>query len=282
LTGNQQFSSACAGTTDTGGQIGILPDVGFIRSTTSPSAIDHDFLSATSSWRVASRAPDGTNYTYTFGPDDVVTTTQPNTLAYRQVGANGFGNRFSITQPVFGPSTALVNAQYVRATRVLVRPANLTSDAFCVIGVPTLLTDRPTTAITYTQFVFNGTAYITDRTTAARRQFAISTSTAQVTANATTGAVNVTLTIVGREFLADGSLSTTDTPLGTYAGQSVIDGTQTTFGAPLNRQPDGSVGGGFSGWFFGPQGREAGLAFSFRIIDGNDDLVLGGSLTARR
>ncbi|MCZ8370513.1 MAG: hypothetical protein O9293_11215 [Porphyrobacter sp.] len=192
--------------------------------------------------------------------------------------ANNFGTRFAITQTTLGT----INAEYVRATRVLVRPGNTIVNAFCVIGVPTLLTDRPAAAVTYSQFAYNGTAFITDRTTGARRQFDISESTAQFTANPTNGAINVSLTIVGREFLAGGALATTTTALGTYAGQSGIDGTQQTFGTPLTRQPDGSVGGGFSGWFFGPQGREAGLAFSFRIIDGNNDLVLGGSLTARR
>ncbi len=155
-------------------------------------------------------------------------------------------------------------------------------NAFCVIGVPSQLTDRPAATVSFAQFAYNGTAFITDRTTNARRQFDISESTAQLTANPTTGAIDVTLTIVGREFLTGGALATTTTSLGTYAGQSGIDGTRQTFAAPMTRQPDGSVGGGFSGWFFGPQGREAGLAFSSRIIDGNNDLVLGGSLTARR
>lgn len=278
LTGDQRFSSACAGTTEQAGQLGLFSDVGFIRSSTFPLAIDHDFLSATSSWRIASRSPDGFDYAYTFTPSDIISTTQPNTVAYRQVASNGFGTRFSITQPTLGTTPA----EYVRTTRVFTRPASILTNAFCVIGVPTLLTDRPTTSISYTQFFYNGTAFITDRTTLARRQFDISTSTAQLTANPTTGAVTVTVTIVGREFLSDGSLSPTSTALGTYTGQSVIDGTQQTFAAPFSRVPDGSVGGGFSGWFFGPQGREAGLAFGFRIIDGNNDIVLGGALSARR
>ncbi|WP_285710643.1 hypothetical protein [Erythrobacter oryzae] len=278
LTGDQQFRSACAGTTEQAGQISLFSDVGFIRSSTFPLAIDHDFLSATSSWRIASRSPDGFDYTYTFTPADIISTTQPNTVAYRQVASDGFGNRFAITQPTLGTTPA----EYVRTTRVFTRPASILTNAFCVIGVPTLLTDRPSTPISYTQFFYNGTAFITDRTTAVRRQFDISTSTAELTANPTTGAVSVTVTIIGREFLSDGSLSPTSTALGTYTGQSVIDGTQQTFAAPFSRVPDGSVGGGFSGWFFGPQGREAGLAFGFRIIDGNNDIVLGGALTARR
>lgn len=278
LTGNQQFSSACAGTTEQFGQFSILPDVGFIRSSTFPTAIDHDFQSAANSWRIASRSLDGSDYVYTFAPTDIVTTTQPNTTAYRQIDGTGFPNRFAITQPAIGTT----NAEYLRLTRVVVRPATLITNAFCVIGVPTLLTDRPTTSVSYSQFAYQGTAFIVDRATNTRRQFDISESTAQFTANPTTGAINVTLTIIGREFLSTGSLATTTTPLGTYAGQSGIDGTQQTFGAPLNRTPDGSVGGGFSGWFFGPQGREAGVAFSFRISDGNEDLILGGSLAARR
>lgn len=278
LTGDQQFSSACAGTTEQFGNFGILPDVGFIRSSTFPLAIDHDFLAASSSWRIASRTTDGVDYAVTFGPADVVTTAQPNTVAYRRTDANGFGMRFAITQPTIGTT----NAEYLRSTRVLVRPGTVTTNAFCIIGVPTLLTDRPATAITYSQFSFAGTVFITDRTTSTRRQFDITDSTAQITANPTTGLINVSLTIIGREFLAGGALATTTTPLGTFTGQSGIDGTQQTFAAPLNRQPDGSVGGGFSGWFFGPQGREAGLAFSFRIVDGNDDIVIGGSLAARR
>lgn len=278
LTGDRQFSSACAGTTEQFGNFSILPDVGFIRSSTFPLAIDHDFQSASNSWRIASRTPDGVDYAFTFGPSDIVTTTQPNTVAYRQLDGNGFGNRFAITQPTIGTT----NAEYLRFTRVLNRPGTVITNAFCVIGVPTLLTDRPATSVSYAQFTYAGTVFITDRTTSVRRQFDISESTAQLTANPTTGAVNVTLTIVGREFLSGGALATTTTPLGTYAGQSVIDGTQQTFAAPMTRQPDGSVGGGFSGWFFGPQGREAGLAFSFRIVDGNDDIVIGGSLAARR
>ncbi|ANK13352.1 hypothetical protein A9D12_10815 [Erythrobacter neustonensis] len=255
-----------------------MPDVGFIRSSTFPLAIDHDFQAATNSWRIASRSQDGVDYALVFGPGDVVTTAQPNTVAYRQVGANGFGNRFAITQPTIGTT----NAEYLRSTRVLTRPGTLTTNAFCIIGVPTRLNDRPATPISYTQFTYAGTVFITDRTLGTRRQFDISESTASISANPTTGAVNVSLTIIGREFLAGGALAPTTTPLGTYAGQSGIDGTQQTFAAPLNRQPDGSVGGGFSGWFFGPQGREAGLAFSFRIVDGNDDIVIGGSLAARR
>lgn len=43
LTGDQQFRSACAGTTEQFGNFSILPDVGFIRSSTFPLAIDHDY-----------------------------------------------------------------------------------------------------------------------------------------------------------------------------------------------------------------------------------------------
>lgn len=281
LVGDQQFNSACAGSTEQFGTLGVFNDVGFIRSSTFPLAIDHDFLDATDSWRIASRSPDGADYSYTFGPADIIATAQPDTIAYRQPDPNNFPNRFSITQPTLGS----VKAEYVRSTRVFNRPANLVTNAFCVIGVPTEVTDRPPALVTYTTFAFDGTAFLFDRANGNRRQFDLSESTAQWTANPATGQINVTLTLTGREFLSGGGLSDTRTAMGTYPRQAVIDGTVQTFSVPFDTVSGGptTITGGFSGWFFGPAGIEAGLAFSGRAdFDTNTNLIFGGSLTARR
>ncbi|MFZ9396731.1 MAG: hypothetical protein ACO25F_11810, partial [Erythrobacter sp.] len=102
-------------------------------------------------------------------------------------------------------------------------------------------------------------------------------------ANPATGQIRVTVTLVGRAFLAGGGLSDTRTQFGQFGGDAGINGSVQSFGAPMNRLPDNSVGGDFGGWFFGPQGREAAFAFQYTGNDGSGNrMTTAGVITARR
>lgn len=274
LSGNQAFKAACAGTYNQ--QTGI-PSAGYARYPDPPQALAIDFTSASSEWRVTGRSPDGVEFTNTFGPADVITTSLANTTAYRRVDANGFPTRFQITQTVLGSTLS----EYARVVRTLARPGSGVSDWACALGVPTLLTDRPSASITYTDFAIIGTVF--SQAYGGTGQYDISESTATLTANPTNGQIRVTITLVGRAFLAGGGLSDTRTQFGQFGGDAGIDGSVQSFGAPLNRLPDNSVGGDFSGWFFGPQGREAGVSFQYTGDDVNRNrMVFAGVVTARR
>ena len=274
LTGNQAFNAACAGIYNQ--QLGV-PSAGYARYPNPPQALAIDFTSASSEWRVIGRSPDGVEFNNTFGPVDVISTSLANTTAYRKVDANGFPTRFQITQPTLGSTLA----EYARVVRTLARPGTGITDWACAIGVPTLLTDRPGAAVTYTDFAAIGTVF--SQAYGGTGQYDISESTATLTANPVNGQIRVTVTLVGRAFLAGGGLSDTRTQFGQFGGDAGIDGSVQSFGAPLNRLPDNSVGGDFSGWFFGPQGREAAFAFQYTGPDANqNNMVFSGVISARR
>ncbi|MFZ9396486.1 MAG: hypothetical protein ACO25F_10560, partial [Erythrobacter sp.] len=152
LTGDQAFRSACAGTFN---QQSPLPSSGYARYPDPPIALAINFTSASSEWRVTGRTPDGVEFNNVFGPADVISTSLANTSAYRKVDGNGFPTRFQITQTILGGTLA----EYTRVVRTLARPGSGVADWACALGVPTLLTDRPSASVTYTDFAAIGTVF---------------------------------------------------------------------------------------------------------------------------
>ena len=78
-------------------------------------------------------------------------------------------------------------------------------------------------------------------------------------------------------------LSDTRVDLGTYNGTAQIDGTTQNYFAVLegNRAISGPTS--FGGWFFGPQGIEAGYGFTIQANQQTGErLVIAGTVTARR
>lgn len=275
LTGNQQFRSAC------GGLFNLQQPIdsgGFTRYPNPPSALAHDFSAGSDTWTITGMSPDGVEFTRIFTPADVVTTTIPNTTAYRQVDGTGFPNRYFFGQQTIGTTLST----YMRATSLFVRPGSGTMALSCVIGVPTELSDRPASTVTYSEFGVIGNVFI-NNPGGPPSQFEISESAVRLSANPTTGLIEFELDLVGRQFQPDGSLSDTRTQFGKFGGNAGIDGTEQSFAAPLNRLPDNSVGGGYAGWFFGPQGQEVGIGITYFGAAADGSMIsFSGTVSARK
>lgn len=277
LTGNQAFATACGGTS--GAE--VVQAQGFGRAATDSFRLSLDFTSANANWRVAGSSRTGEPFDNTFRPEDIDSaSTFTNFTDYLRDPGTGFRNRLLLgDKPVAG-----VTREYVRQFVHVVRPTatSVSSTYFCTYGIPTLLTDAlPTSTITYTSFRIVGQGVIQGGPQGGAYDLAESTVT--LSANPATGAVTTQLTLVGRLSTPSG-LSETRTDLGTYTGTATIDGSTQNYFAVLDGTTRAIVGfSNFGGWFFGPQGREAGYGFSIQAAQQTGErLQITGSVTARR
>jgi hypothetical protein len=241
-------------------------------------SLELSFTSATNTWNIV-----GPLFTDSFGPANLIASPPPDTILYQKPSAlvPGAIQTFAIAARPFGAQPP----EYVRGLRLIyvVEPSRVV-DYYCAFGVPTLLTDSlPTSTISYTSFAVGGTIRATPAGGGAPVAFDLRGSTVTLTANPANGQVTTALTLVGRQLLAGGALSDTVTQFGTFSGTATTDGTETTYLGTLS-SPVGEVSASqFGGWFFGPQGREAGFAFNVvvNLPDGARQ-VGAGAVTARR
>lgn len=276
LTGNQAFATACGGTAE----ITVVPADGLGRSASGNSLLSLDFTAATSTWRVAGISVFGESFDNSFGPSDIDAASPfTNFTDYLRDPGTGFRNRLLIgDKPISG-----ITREYVRQFVHVVRPtANSTvSTYFCTYGIPTLLTDPlPTGTITYTSFRIVGQASVNGGPEAGA--YDLGESIVTLSANPATGEVTTRLQLVGRLQTASG-LSETRSDMGTFNGIARVDGTRQNFVATLEGNRAIAGFSNFGGWFFGPQGREAGYGFAIQAAQPTGgQLLIAGSVTARR
>jgi hypothetical protein len=277
LTGNQAFATACGGTNG--------PDVvqaqGFGRAATGNMLISLDFNDAADTWRVTGTSRTGEAFDTTFRPEDIdAASTFTNFTDYLRDPGTGFRNRLLLgDKPITG-----LTRDYVRQFVHVVRPTatSVPSTYFCTYGIPTPLTDAlPAGTLNYASFRVVGQGMIQGGPQGGA--YDLGESLITLTANPSNGQITARLELVGRLQTPTG-LSDTRTELGIYNGQAQIDGTQQNFSAVLggvNRAITGPAN--FGGWFFGPQGTEAGFGFAIQAAQQTGErLVIAGSVTARR
>ena len=195
---------------------------------------------------------------------------------YRKIDANGFPTLFSIVKRALGGT----DAQYVRETKLVAKPATRKIEAHCVLGVPTLAADTlPSGSLTYTGFAFAGKAI------SATIEYDLGESTATSTVSVSTERLLTTLTLIGREITPSG-LSATRTNLGTYTGTASLQGLSNLgsfkgFSGNL-LSSTGGFAGNTGGSFFGPQGIELGYAFVGTTTVSGINFQFGGTVIARR
>lgn len=161
LTGDQQFKSSCGGLYNL--QQPVSSD-GFGRFPELAFTISHDFNAANETWSLSGQSPGGDTIDFSFGLADTVSTTFANTVAYARQDAIGFTNRLFVSAPTIGGTVA----EYSRGTATFLRVPGGTVFSNCVIGVPTLLDDRPSSTVNYSNFAINGNVFITPPRRAAK------------------------------------------------------------------------------------------------------------------
>ena len=275
LTGEQAFQTGCAGIA---GPNERLDAFGFGRYPEIGTTISIDYAAAAQSWRTVGMSVFGKPFDWTFTRDMIQPSPPPDSVYYRKSNADGTTERLYVIAKPLGT----VVPEYVRTTLLTYR---LDTDPpefrYCAFGVPTKLEDtRPTTTVTYSATAVSGLAFFGNTALA---QYDLGESTVSVSANPTTGEVPVTINLVGREFTPAG-LSETRVNLGTYSGTADVSPTVQSFTDALRDSPDRAIlGGNFAGWFFGPQGREIGFAYSVRAQSGDGSIVNAtGVVTGRR
>lgn len=259
LTGDQTFNTACSldpainGGLGTGG---ITPFTSFFTFA---------FADATDTWTIAGPTLTDT-FNSSFGPSEISSQAAGEFTVYRReltINGNNVAEFFALITPQLNNGTV----DYVRGGDAVMFGTGNQIQAFyrCVFGVPTELDDQlPASTVSYDQFVSaNGNAQLTDGA-GVTSQYNIADTQIAVTANPTNGEITVTLNVRGREITRDPntgqvSTSTTITDLGTYTGNTATTGTIQGFEGLLS-DSNGQFVGEYSGWFFGPQGIELGIA----------------------
>lgn len=258
LTGDREFNTACANDGSFAGQqaAGI---------TTFSDFFTFAFTEATETWRVAGPTLDDT-FDSSFDPSNISSQQDGEFVVYRrEFSLNGrdVAEFFAILTPQFQGGTA----QYVRGGDAILFGVNNQQQAFyrCVFGVPTELDDElPTSSIVFNASLdANGNATVTNGADPAV-QYNLDVSDLELTADPASGEIQVTLNVRGREITRDPNtgdvtVSDTETELGTFSGTTAITGDVQGFEGVLT-DSNGLFVGEYSGWFFGPQGAEIGVA----------------------
>lgn len=269
LTGNRNFDKACAGYRQ-GSSLAPITASEFGEGISQGRGLTLGFTASTNTWSIT-----GPGFTTSFGPADLSPTQPADTIFYSRL-VNGLPERFAIVSRPFGTQAA----EYVRGSSVTFPAGGGVEDYFCVFGVPTLATDPlPTGTITYTQFNVGGRAI--RATPAGGAIFDLRDSTVTLSANPATLQVTTQITLAGRE-LVGGVPSATLTQFGTFTSTGAVN-TRPSYSGTLASPGQTVVDANFAGWFFGPQGREAGYAFNIAVdLPEGGRLTSAGAVTARR
>ncbi|TRD10076.1 hypothetical protein FGU71_13880 [Erythrobacter insulae] len=272
LTGNQTFQSACSGF-ELGFNFATFPSTSFT------NGFGFDFTAATDVWTISPATGfSAFDANLSFGSADLQSSSAEGTASYRRQDANGQTELFR-----YGFVSSLSPAPaYARSLQLSAILPNGNRGIFrCTFGVTTQLSDPiPTVTassgfISYGSYSIEGDAYVraSDGTT---QQFSLDRSNIDFRANPADGSIRVGIEAIGREFLSTGALSDQETALGTAQGDTSIDGSEQNFSGLMNgTSPDGNFfGGGFGGWFFGPQGAELGMVFEFFINRADGSVVI--------
>lgn len=260
LTGSRTFQTACASVLLGGTPPTPQPVLSFGEGPTLDTAA--------SGWTVA-----GDGVSLQFAASDAVASASGQRSYERSV--SGSVQRFTIADTVAG-----ITPDYVRSFALRTDRAAGSTLYSCVFGVPAVAADAPTAATSYTRVGVSGNAYVADGGGTVQT-YALTASTGTVRFDAATGAMIVSIRLLGNLQTANGTASAT-TDLGTFTGNAAVDRTRGRFYSQLDSEDRVSLFSSLSGWFFG--GTEAGAAFSVLAADpgsGNRVSAVGSVVAAR-
>ncbi|WP_157081258.1 transferrin-binding protein-like solute binding protein [Novosphingobium naphthalenivorans] len=227
------------------------------------------YLSASQSYSVLNSTPN-----FTFGPADLVSSSTT-IIDYHHAGSDSEAANFTIENP----SSAFTYTRRSNLLSQFVQGPGGTDGRriFCVLGTPTRTDDiPPQSKVNFTQFAINGVIY--DRRSGSTKFYTVSSGSATLSVDLTTGVVASNLSLHG----VDSQGNTVD--LGPYNMQASIDiNTAGFFGVPSVIET--GTAAGFEGGFYGPQGAEFGYVFhEYRYApnSGQFDLVFLGSVVGKR
>ncbi|WP_413740714.1 hypothetical protein [Sphingomonas sp. Sphisp66] len=273
LAGDQSYASACTGTSPATDRAGTLTTTAFYYRGGGPIS----YAAATQTYTVYST----TNARNSFVPADRDNTAPANVIAFSKPSVNTPGTeRFQIIQPSAGgvsfdySRTAFMDMSGGPGSGNVARSTN-----YCILGVPTLLTDIPSAPIvTFTRFAVGGEAQ--DSTSGHLLVYTLAKSSATMQVDLTTGMIAVSLHLVGTN-------GGTDKDFGTFSSTTNIDQSNAGFfgvgligGVPA----PGVASLPYQGGFFGPQGKEFAYAFSKTELDisGRPALTIIGTVNGAR
>jgi hypothetical protein len=277
LTGDQVFNTACVSDTTIPGQIN------FSRFS---EGFTFNFQEAGEIWSVQGQSANLDTFDISFGPDDISAEEEGLFVVYRKESPLststparedifGFGapqaeNSAGDTQ--IGEFVRLANFIGIPQRNNPSGPAGVSDLRNCVFGIATELDDTlPSTTITFSSLLSNNGTASVRLGNDPLRFFDLDDSILTFTADPATGDLSFTLELQGQEVTPDPNggppiVSDTVTPLGSFSGNASISGDVQGFeGTTANST--GLAAGEFTGWFFGPQGAELGLA-----VNGNAQL----------
>lgn len=271
LTGNQNFRTACASYLLAGVPPVANPATAF------GNGLALSYTAATDAYAIS-----GDGLSLSFGPSDVDAAVLAPAKGYIKVDA-GFTQRFIIGRPA--PAAATLD--YVRTIFLATQRGAGPTNYQCVFGVPTLTTDVPSmSSVAFTKVGLSGasSSYRLDTTTspASLTTYSLENSTATLSVDLTTGAVRSVIHLLGTVRSAAGA-GATNVELGTYTGTGTINTTTGSYSGQFTDASGNSLFAYFGGWFFGPQGREAGFAFNIVKQDANGSQTSAvGTVTAQQ
>lgn len=243
LTGDQTHASTCTGIT-----IGLPPTV--YPATLPDSGLTLAYAATPQNWTVTG---DGVNLTFTPAERDM--TAPATVMAYVKPGTPS--QRFSVSVTGAGP----VAAEYHRAVSLNAVTPSGPRIFTCVIGVKTLVTDRPAgSTFNFPNARVGGYLFRTMPASSTLTQYSTSNATTTFNVNLDTGKVTAVIRLIATP-LPTGSAP--DVDLGTVTAVADIDPATGGFYGTAVTSPDFTIPfAQFSGRFFGPQGKEAGLVMT--------------------
>lgn len=243
LTGDQTHASTCTGIT-----IGLPPTV--YPATMPDGGLSLAYVAASQNWTVTG---DGVNLTFTPAERDM---TAPSTVtAFVKPGTPI--QRFSIGMTGAGSTTA----EYLRSVSLNAVTPSGPRIFSCFIGVKTLVTDRPAgSTFNFPAARIGGYLFRTVPASSTLTQYNTNSTVTAFNVNLDTGKVTAVIRLTVAP-LPTGSGP--DVDLGTLTATADIDSTTGGFYGTTVTSPDFSIPfAQFSGRFFGPQGKEAGLVLT--------------------
>ncbi|WP_298333222.1 hypothetical protein [uncultured Erythrobacter sp.] len=271
LTGEQTLDTVC------GGRELVRIDNGSIftdieRSIITPFGADIPLVSDRDepNYTFWSQADGLTAFNVSFDQSDRDLNRVSSEIYRRELPGTGGLEAFLRFAPPSVNSQPLIYAQY--ASLRYLTDDNIFVDLRCALGVPTLLTDTPSSVIEYSAsgpFEQIG-AFIRAEIRENPGLFTGGVSAAILPAVARfdpeSGEITLNFTVSAQT--SDTSDDVTE--IATFSASAVFDGSETNFSGVILDEP-GSEVGEFNGWFFGPQGAELAISVNIETSFANGD-----------
>lgn len=246
MTGDRRFPGTC-----TAIEIGVLT---LMPASAPDQGLEFSYTASAQSWTVRGVVPE-----LVFTEAERDTTAPSSTEAYVKVGPPQQWLRIG------NAGTTATPAEYFRNVAVRASEFGRMKNFSCVIGVPTLITDRPAgTAINFTSTWLSGFLFRTTPGSSALTQYSTTRTTATFDVNLATGKVTMVMRLTVTTLPSGPGLPNgPDVDLGTVTATADIDpATGGFYGTTWTSSDMTILFPQFSGRFFGPQGRESGFVLT--------------------